>query len=289
MKVHSVCPLCRSEKIQKQPLSAQPHLHKCAKCKHCFDERMPEDQNLAEHYAQYGRDDYRSPITVNRYSELLDSFERITGKGSILDIGSGIGFFLEVAKEKGWKVYGTEFTGDAVEIGRQKGIEMFEGGLEEIDFGDLQFDVITSFEVIEHLKQPKDHLIKIRSLLKEGGLFFATTPNYNSLNRLLLGSKWNVISYPEHLQYFSNASLDFVLRSSGLAPIYNRSTGISPGRLINSLKNKGMDFSSDNTTDEKLRASLEYSPILNPLKSLVNFFLSFLGIGESLKVLAEKK
>ena len=67
----------------------------------------------------------------------------------MLDAGAGSGFFLDIAKQRGWNDYGTEIIDKTVNNCQAKGLTMFKGDLQNIDFGDLVFDVIISIEVLE--------------------------------------------------------------------------------------------------------------------------------------------
>ena len=283
MKNHQSCPACNSEYFSSLKRYENEKLSKCQNCHLVFTLKTPSEDELGSHYEQYSRNDFLSPITVSRYNELLTKFEPFKDKGRILDIGCGSGYFLDQAKKSDWLVHGSEFTDDAVDICENKGIKMHKGSLESIDFGDLKFDVITSFEVLEHLNNPQIHIQKISSLLRKGGLLYLTTPNFNSFNSRYLKERWNVISYPEHLCYYNNKSLHELLVKNGFNRQTIKTEGISPGRLMNSKKNQHMDFTSSDTQDENLRESIEKSPLLRFAKKSVNSGLSLLGLGETLK------
>jgi SAM-dependent methyltransferase len=203
----------------------------------------------------------------------------------ILDVGCGMGFFLDEAHKRNWEVHGTEYTDEAIEMCKGKNINMHKGDLDGINFADMEFDVITSFEVIEHVKNPQEHVIKMTSLLRKGGIIYITTPNFNSLNSRILKDKWNVISYPEHLNYFSKLSLDALMTSNGFKRLSLRTEGISPGRLFKSRQGEKMDFSNEENIDERLRSSIEGNSLLRGLKSIANGMMSISGLGESLKAL----
>jgi len=283
MKNHQTCPLCNAELFSFLKSYRHEDLVKCRNCSLVFTLKIPSADELKSHYEEYSRNDYLSPITVKRYKELLAKFATFRENGRILDIGCGIGYFLEEAKKKGWLVHGTEFTSGAVKICEDKGIKMYQGKLDDIDFGELNLDIITSFEVIEHLNNPQKHIQKISELLRKGGLLYITTPNFNSLNSRILKDKWNVIAYPEHLCYYNQKSLNELLKNNGFKRISLKTEGISPGRLLNSRRKLKMDFTSSTSTDESMRESMEKSAFLRSLKKSVNSGLSLLGLGETLK------
>jgi 2-polyprenyl-3-methyl-5-hydroxy-6-metoxy-1,4-benzoquinol methylase len=130
-------------------------------------------------------------------------------------VGCGIGYFLEEAKKRGWEVYGTEFTDEAIEICEAKGINMQKGVLSPEDFDPNSFDVITSFEVLEHINNPQEEITNFHKILRKGGLVYLTTPNFNSLLRYRLKSAYNVITYPEHLSYYTKRTIHRLFKNKG--------------------------------------------------------------------------
>ena len=134
MASHTNCLICGSNKIKTLNGYEHAHLVKCKNCHFVFSLQIPTQQELICHYEGYGRDDYLSDITIKRYNEVLDEFEKYRKNNRILDIGCGVGYFLEVAKQRGWDVYGTEFTDEAVQICEDKGIQMHQGVLDPSNY-----------------------------------------------------------------------------------------------------------------------------------------------------------
>lgn len=288
MRHHNNCPSCASDNFTLLETHKAENLHLCKECKLVFDTRIPDKETLVNHYKQYSRQDYNSPITIKRYRELLKEFEKFRKHNRILDLGCGVGYFLEVAKEYNWEVYGTEYTSEAIEICKRKGISMIESNLNPQVSGIPEFDIVTSFEVIEHIGEPNKHVEEAYNFLRKGGLFYTTTPNFNSLNSRFLKSKWNVICFPEHLMYFNPSSLKRILNKNGFEVKKILTTGLSPGRLLKSKKREEMDFSDSSGTDEQIRDKIEKNVFWKLLKNLTNKILNLTGLGESLKSYAVK-
>ena len=260
-----------------------------------FSSGNPTPEQLENHYKGYGRNDYLSPITIKRYHEILDAFESVRKTNRILDVGCGIGYFLDVAKLRGWEVYGTEYTDSAVKICQDKGITMHGGALNPQNYPLESFDVITSFEVIEHINTPKEEIGRIFSLLRKGGYFYVTTPNFNSLLRYYLGPKYNVICWPEHLSYYTPKTLTALMLNHGFKKVWLQSTGISITRFLtsrapqsNANREEGTEFVSAYTNDEKLRTRFESNGLLAFAKKTINFILTLTGKGDALKGLFQK-
>ena len=283
MFLHSLCLICSSTSLKPLEAYKACHLCKCIKCGFVFSQKIPSEGELIKHYEGYGRNDYLSPITIKRYHELLDKLEKFRKTNRILDVGCGIGYFLEVAKERGWEVYGTEYTDRAIEICEEKGITMKQGKLDPTDFEPESFDVITSFEVLEHINNPIEENLNFYKLLRKGGLVYLTTPNFNSLLRYRLKERYDVITYPEHLSYYTPKTLNKLYTNCGFKKLKIQTTGISLTRLKTSQGKTSQAFISETSDDENLRKQIEEKAYLQFAKKVVNGTLTLFGVGDSLK------
>lgn len=274
------CTFCGSSSLS--PLGASYTHASLVACKGCdlvFAAQHPSTEELIAHYKQYKRGFTMSPLTISRYNELLDSMEAFRRTGKMMDVGCGDGHFLEVAKNRGWQVTGTEFDPVAVELCRKKGITIFRGALASLQLeGD--FDVITSFEVIEHIHSGVEDVQRIQALLRSGGLFYFTTPNFNSLSRRWLKGEWGVISYPEHLTYYTRTTMHRLLTQHGLIKQKIKTTGISLQKFSVNPEPGG---SGDVNLDEQVRSRIEKSGLLRTVKLVVNELLSVFALGDTIK------
>lgn len=283
MGFHKTCLICDHSSLIDMRGYTKYHLVECSSCKFVFSRKIPSSAELEKHYEGYGRNDYLSPITVKRYNELLDYFEKYRKKNKILDVGCGIGYFLEEAQKRGWEVYGTEYTQQAIEICESKNISMCKGELKINNYSMGEFDIITSFEVIEHINNPIPELKKFYKLLRSGGLVYVTTPNFNSLLRYRLKEDYNVICYPEHLSYYTPKTLRSVMKKVGFNPQKVQATGISLTRLKTSKKKVKEEFISKDSSDEKIRNTIENKKYLLIFKGIINKLLTLTGKGDALK------
>lgn len=290
IKDHTKCLICSSDLLSELNGYENSYLVKCATCHFVFTGKKPTEQDLIDHYDQYTRDDYLPPLTIKRYNELLDTMEKYRKTNNLLDIGSGMGYFLEQAKIRGWNVYGTEFTKEAIEICANKGLTMHKGVLDVNNYEPENFDVITSFEVIEHINNPSNEMDSIHKILRTGGLFYCTTPNFNSISRRYLKNKWNNIHYPEHLSYYAVSTLSYLLKKHHIKPVKTLTTGISFTRIKTSRlgfdKNEPI---SPNTIDEVLRNQLEKRVYYRIIKDMLNSILTLFRLGDTIKIFAVKK
>lgn len=280
---HTKCLISGSEILKPLKGYEKDFLVKSKPVGFVFCSRIPTADELSAHYNKYSREDYLSPLTVKRYHQLLDEFEPYRQTGRILDVGCGVGFFLSVAKERGWEVYGTEYTDKAIAKCREKGINMQQGKLDPAWFPEGYFDIISSFEVIEHINNPVEEVTNMCRLLRKGGLFYFTTPNFNALERYLLKDKYNIIEYPEHLSYYTKRTVNYLLTHQGFARKKLVTTGVSVTRIKTSLRMSRERYVSSVSTDENIRLGMEKSGFKRAMKNAVNGLLNLFGIGNSLK------
>jgi 2-polyprenyl-3-methyl-5-hydroxy-6-metoxy-1,4-benzoquinol methylase len=150
-----------------------------------------------------------------------------SGRGTVLDVGAGSGGFLAQMRSLGWDVRGIEPDAAAVEVARQNGLEVTCATLEEAQFSEGGFDVVTMGHVIEHLPNPIETLRECARVLKPGGRLVVVTPNASSLGRRLLGSYWRGLEVPRHLQLFSPSTLRRLVERTGLRVSAMRTTANS--------------------------------------------------------------
>ncbi|HRH65244.1 MAG TPA: class I SAM-dependent methyltransferase [Bacteroidia bacterium] len=255
-----------------------------------FSKTIPTDEVLRHNYGNYPRIHGISETTKKRFQEILDKLEPYRKTNKMLDVGCGEGFFLVEALKRGWDVYGTEFNPAYIEDGKKKGIRMFAGKIGSIEFEHSFFDVIISIEVLEHLQQPAADILQFNKLLREGGAVYVTTPNFNALSRRMLGAHWSIISYPDHLCYFTSATLNFLMKTHGFNNLYIKTEGISIDRISQFLRNKKTAVTTtENRTvrslDQHLQEKFENRYFLRIMKKIINRVLTFTGSGDGIKAL----
>ncbi len=133
----------------------------------------------------------------------------------ILDFGSGWGFFLAVAKEHGWTTYGLEpLPASAVYARATFGLDTITDTLRENTFPNDFFDVITSFQVFEHLPYPKADIRNLCNMLRNGGIILIEVPNFETWTMRMMKSRHRHF-VQDHLNFFSIATLGQLLTENG--------------------------------------------------------------------------
>lgn len=277
---------------------------KCCRCKMVF--LGPGAPYFDETYGYYGKraslskEELFDKLNDNAYKKILESFRKIDKKAKkLLDVGCGQGQFVDYALRQGWDAMGLEVSDSAVNLCKKLDIPVNKADLSKADVTGGPFDAITLFEVIEHVDKPSMFLRKVVNQLKPGGLLFLTTPNFDSLDRRLLGQSWHVI-HPEHKNYFTSSTIKKIIYlSSGLrvrsVVTKNMSihalAGIFSKRKDTCVPEK-IYYNKNNcyvNQEQRLRENIEKSLLLKAVKEATNTLLNIFNFGSNLAVLCQKE
>ncbi len=192
------------------------------KAEHLFSSYTPD------YWAEYPPDREPTDPALAHWHWRLDQLEPVRGAGRLLDIGAATGEFLDVAHARGWDVYGVEPSSLAAQRATRKHPgRIHNGTLESVPWQAGWFDVVTLWDVIEHLPNPRAYLQQISGLLRPGGMLALTTPNIRSLSYKLLGAKWTVVGPNTHIYYFAPRTLERLLHATGFAVHSQQTFGTS--------------------------------------------------------------
>ena len=178
------CNLCESDKVNLMLKVGNYKIYKCENCHVKFLYLFPE--NIEKIYDE----EYFKKWYLSSYKERKKYFKLLLGKikineyvfpgSKLIDIGCGIGIFLEIMKEKNYEVYGQDISDFAVDFCVKKGFRMYDKPMSEIDLPENFFDLVTLFDVIAHLKKPNIYLQKCKRILKKKGILIIKTPLHSN-------------------------------------------------------------------------------------------------------------
>jgi 2-polyprenyl-3-methyl-5-hydroxy-6-metoxy-1,4-benzoquinol methylase len=214
---------------------------KCRNCGLCFRSFRPNPAQLADLYRAADDQVYEAE-TANRVKTAERHRRRISRyvrpPGTILDIGSASGAFLRLMMDAGWKAYGVEPSSSQCEKARRvlgTGAVIQECVLEHAVLPG-NFDVITLWDVLEHVTEPVVFLRRCSDLLRPGGYLFLNTPRIDSAVARALGARWPLL-LAEHLNYFTAESLQMCAEKSKLTLVATgqRPVSFSIGYILRRL------------------------------------------------------
>jgi 2-polyprenyl-3-methyl-5-hydroxy-6-metoxy-1,4-benzoquinol methylase len=130
-------------------------------------------------------------------------------------VGCAGGFFLKAAENAGWNATGIELSRHLYEFGtKELGVTIIPGTLDRTDLPEKSFDLITFWDVLEHVADPKATLLKARRLLKPGGYLLVNYPDFDSVGAKLLGRRWWFL-IDVHIYYFTPTTLKKLVEGLG--------------------------------------------------------------------------
>lgn len=283
------CPVSGDNRLTPLKGYEATHLVRSRSVGFVFCRQVPSAEELRIAYDHYQRDYALAPLTRVQYSAVLASLQKYRTAGRVLDLGCGSGHFLDVAKERGWSAYGTETSDEAVTICRAKGISMTSSSLVPNEYEPGFFDVVIMTELIEHVNNPREVLAGVHRLLRPGGAVYFTTPNFNSIERFVLKSRYGIITYPEHLSYYTPPVIDILFKAMGFKREQLWTQGISVFRIMQAWERQrdtttvSQPSSSAEAAAESVRSLVKQNAIFRAALAVVNGTLNLLGIGTSLR------
>jgi SAM-dependent methyltransferase len=224
------CPACGSTSRATRLAVATDRSYRvrqCAACGLAFTTPRPSVAQLATFYQEsyfnrtegsvlgYADYDGESWASINAGRTWDDvkvwAPETMAAPRSLLDVGGASGEFGARALGEGWDVTVCELGDSARAKAAAKGL----GTVASLDEATGPYGLITMFHVLEHLIEPHEALVDVRRLVRPDGLLVIELPQWRSAGRLVRRSKWAQLRPPEHINFFTKASLAAALARAG--------------------------------------------------------------------------
>ena len=220
------CPICGVTAQPAERVGAATYFG-CPVCETLFQHPMPTiDQMSAYLDAEYASGVYNDYVAAAGLKSLtfqrrVRTIRQRVSAGRLLDVGASCGFFVEAALGAGFDAYGIELSAEAISMAPAGVRErLLHGDLNTIDFARLEaFDVVTAFDVIEHVFDPPAFLRGLRRATKPGSWVVISTPDAGHLLRHVLRSRWPMFQPLQHTVLFSRRGLRLALSSAGFQDI----------------------------------------------------------------------
>jgi 2-polyprenyl-3-methyl-5-hydroxy-6-metoxy-1,4-benzoquinol methylase len=192
----------------------------CDQCQLVYVNPRLKKEIILNAYASGEETKYAEQIEsrLNTFKYCFDLVEKHLPdvEGKVLDVGASGGFFLKVAQERGWFIDGVEPSRWLCAFAKEHfNIDIKNGILEQFSYPENHFDVISMWDVIEHVFSPSEEIKRMIALLKPGGILILNTPDESSMLTKLAGRRW-WFYLSVHLFYFSPKTLGMILKKSGL-------------------------------------------------------------------------
>ncbi|NOR69218.1 MAG: methyltransferase domain-containing protein [Methylomarinum sp.] len=223
----SACPCCKSDKFNIFFSSSQcksistwqeffygssdfiGDIYACSSCNYRFIntirdhyERFYKEQILAD---SSSLDVFRRSYFQKVKGRLLTQFSEVPSNPSILDIGCAKGLWMELWQDKG-EVFGSEYSVECIKSLKQKNITV----LNQAEIKERKFDVISLFDVLEHIEDPYAYLKQVVESLLPGGLLVLGIPDMGKIMARILGHRYYLVC-PMHFSYFERKSIRFLM------------------------------------------------------------------------------
>ncbi len=249
------CPACES--IDD---SAEIHKHgftyvRCPRCETLYVNPRPSIADLQKFYSKsesttFWVNEFFKPKAENRRvlmfrpraEAIAHRFPQLA-TGKVGEIGAGFGIFLEEL-QKLWpncRCVAIEPSHEMAQICAAKDLPVIETMFEDLAATENDFDLITTFELVEHLQNPFEFFSKARSCLRLGGALFFTTLSGFGLDIQVLGKDSKSVSPPHHLNFFNPKSIELLLKRCGFEHVETS----TPGRLDWSIIENSIQEGSD--------------------------------------------
>jgi dolichol-phosphate mannosyltransferase len=221
----TACPSCDGRESRVPFPDEHPWLVRCRRCRLMRAQPQPSAEELEAIYGEHYFDEWGA--TFDQAS--LEAMKRKTFRRLVaplatkhvrasLDVGCGLGYTMDQAREQGWDAYGLDVSTTAVRSTLARHPDRVVcGSAEDLDQANLPrpFDLVTMFDVLEHLRDPIEVLRKVRHVLAADGMLLVSTIEASGLVPRVLGAGWFHI-HRAHLWYFTRDALARMFDRAGL-------------------------------------------------------------------------
>jgi 2-polyprenyl-3-methyl-5-hydroxy-6-metoxy-1,4-benzoquinol methylase len=256
----STCPICAGGRLWTTLAFDEFRVLKCRDCGSSWRSNMYSAERIADMYTAQDYADLpyfssqgpssRRGGRLASYERALDRVESMIGRGRLLDVGCGAGTFLGVAKRRGWEVNGLEISPILAQTCRRDtNASVTVGSFEDASMPAHSYDLITLWDVLEHVIDPILWIDKTSAFLRPGGIALICTPDEDSLLArtacALYKLSWTVIRYPAlalhpptHTYFFTRRSLTRLLeeRSLRVTRVYSQRAHFEHSPLASRLQ-----------------------------------------------------
>ena len=223
MRGAGACLVCRGTRARVLFRKGGKDFVRCEACGFVWLDPMPTAAEVGAYYEQSYRagiyEPYAAADTIRRLiaEHRLAAIGPHARPGRWLDVGAATGHFVEAAARTGIAAEGCELSESAVARARARGLTIHHTAVEDFTPA-APYDTITAFDVLEHLREPRVFLDRLRGWLAPSGTLALTLPDVSSIYpRLLMRRHWFYYAPSDHLHYFDPRTITRLLADHGFA------------------------------------------------------------------------
>lgn len=291
------CSFCGFKNIKFLFSMGNYKLFHCEKCGLVFFSPLPSDLVIDNYYFNY-LEKYHNKFLIEN-NKILEYKKLRWGKriekiktfkkapASILDIGCSTGIFLTTARENGYSTTGVEISKQEAKVARATfKIKVFTKSLEKLNFKKESFDIITMWDVFEHVKDPIGLIQESKRILKKNGILAISTINWNAMNRKMFKDKWRFLIPIEHLYYYNKPMLKDFFTKNGFE-VLNIKTSFAPQAFLEGF----IRIFKQKTPDERIfvkNQSISFLKIKDFITDIVDKIVEKTSYGDLIEIYLKK-
>jgi len=228
------CPVCGHGERQPYDPAVQPAYQECRQCgcvytdprlsaeaMHQLVRTSPALNYFHEHILLA-----TEPVRRERiFRPRLERLRRHVPRGRVLELGCAVGTFLGLLQEAGYEAEGVELCGFSIEHNRRLGRRIHDRPIEQLDLPPATFDAVCAWEVLCHVRSPRDTVAAVFKALRPGGVLMLTTINVLSFEYLTLRARHHTMIPHVFYQYFTPGGIRRLLETAGMADIVVETPG----------------------------------------------------------------
>lgn len=295
------CPVCESAArvhfMEKEGYTYS----KCLSCGHVYSSLRPSEEKMAASLDEWGKCchgeisraewELKPGFAKAAYGARAKLMEKFRLDNTLFDVGCSTGGFLLYMKQLGWDVSGVEASKDSADIARERGLNVHVGRLEDFDGGQgRKFDVVTMWDVIEHVPDPLKLLDMAGKMVRSEGALVILTPNSRSLSMRLGGQNCETANPALHLHLFSVSSLKIALEISGYKKAEIRSVDMNPFEIAAYIRDRNSARSYEDRKQglDRLKKAADSGPLIPLMRTALNTVIGRTRLGDGLLAVAKK-
>lgn len=244
---YTKCPLCNSTQIgpslatEDYSISKEPfEIYDCQSCSFRFTQHIPTPEKIGPYYQSevyISHSDTKEGLVNSLYHTAREWMlqrkrklvQSLTKGKTLLDIGSGTGYFLDQMQQNGYQVYGVEIDAAARKATQEKfGIKVAEPM--SLLKGQLptKVEVITLWHVLEHLHDLEGYMNSMHRQLTDDGIVLIAVPNHTAYDATYYKKHWAAYDVPRHLWHFTPATIEKLAQKTGFQVVTQKRLPLDP-------------------------------------------------------------